>query len=108
MVSGRRQILKTILLWLLVLATPCTLFYLVLGPAIPRSRLSKIRQGMSSIEVRRILGTPDEVWDAEKIWVYSRWCNPGWVEIAFSEEQAVVYVNDESVFPPRHDTQQLP
>lgn len=108
MVSGSKQHLKSALLWLLVPAMPCALFYLILGPAVPRTQLSKVHEGMSSSEVLRILGTPNEVWDSEGIWGYSRWCNPGWVEVAFSEEQTVAYVNDESVFAPRHDTQQLP
>ena len=102
MVSDIKQLLKPVLLLMLVLGIPCALSYAVFGPAVSRTQLSKVHHGMPSNDVLRILGTPDEVWGTERIWVYSRWYNPGWVEVAFSADQTVVYVNDESVFPPRY------
>ena len=70
--------------------------YVLLRPAMPRSKLDQIRLGMSQSEVRTILGSPQE--EREEQWFYSRWGNPGYVAVSFDTSGHVIDVNDESAF----------
>jgi hypothetical protein len=70
----------------------------VAGPVIPRSRLGQLRPGMTKSEVSAILGSPQIV-EGDHEWVYSRWGNPGWIEVYFDANGSFHSVNDESPFP---------
>jgi hypothetical protein len=58
---------------------------------------------MTKSEVRAILGTPQMI-QGDREWVYSRWGNPGWVEVYFDEKGLLNRMNDESPFPLHRDT----
>ena len=66
----------------------------VLGPVIPRPQLEQLKKGMTKSEVRAILGDP-KVIDGSQ-WIYTRWANPGWVEVYFDADERFRNVNDES------------
>ena len=72
----------------------------VIGPAYPRAKLRLIQVGMTQNQVCEILGEPTE--KSEDQWIYTTPGNAGWVEVAFDTNECVAFVNDESVFPPRH------
>lgn len=71
--------------------------YLLVRPAMPRSKLSRLAIGMTKDEIRTVLGEPHKT--GENYWEYSRFGNQGWVEIHFDDAGRLVEVNDESVFP---------
>ena len=72
--------------------------YICVRPAMNRTLLLRITPGMSREQVSTLLGPPNDT-DGSGQWEYWRWGNPGWVEIAFDDQDTVVEVNDESVFP---------
>jgi hypothetical protein len=52
---------------------------------------------MSKSEVSAVLGPP-QIIQSDQGWVYSRWGNPGWVEVYFDKKGCFDCVNDESPF----------
>lgn len=76
----------------------CTPFYFSLRPAVPKYLVNNIEPGMASSKVEQILGQPQNI-ASEFEWEYWRWGNSGWLEIHFNENNRVISVNDESVFP---------
>ena len=67
------------------------------GPVIPARTLKALR-GATRSDVRQILGEPSEVMPYGD-WIYDRPLNPGWVAIAFDDDDHVRSVNDEQVDP---------
>jgi hypothetical protein len=53
---------------------------------------------MTEAEVIQILGAPPVIVHPGD-WHYSRWGNPGWLEVSFDERGRFIGVNDESAFP---------
>ncbi|HBO45266.1 MAG TPA: hypothetical protein DD670_15325 [Planctomycetaceae bacterium] len=96
----RRRTALTFIFGLLLLAVIVIALgvYVMAGPVVPRSHLRQLKQGMSKSEVRAILGNPETA-EEDREWVYSRWGNPGWVEVYFDAEGRFDRVNDESPFP---------
>ena len=74
--------------------------YLCLRPALPVDIVKRLENGMTQQRVRDLIGTPKSI-DSDGTWIYSRWCNPGWIEVRFDIDGYVSDVNDESVIPIR-------
>ncbi|NLE37590.1 MAG: outer membrane protein assembly factor BamE [Pirellulaceae bacterium] len=93
-----RRTALTFVFGLLVLAVIVVTWgvYVVAGPVVPRSQLRQLKQGMSKSEVRAILGNPETA-EEDQQWVYSRWGNPGWVEVHFDAEGRFDRVNSETI-----------
>lgn len=72
----------------------------MIGPAYSRALLRQVETGMTKQQVRDILG-PTSSAANESTWIYERSGNLGYVQVAFDQNNRVLYVNDESVFPPR-------
>lgn len=70
--------------------------WVAFGPVITPWKLPDVGRSTKA-EVLAILGKPATVTPDDE-WIYTRAANPGWVEIAFDEEDRVTAVNDESVF----------
>jgi hypothetical protein len=68
------------------------------GAILPQEELESVSIGTTHDEVKRRLGPPSEVTNHGD-WIYTKWGNPGWVEIGFDESGRVRKVNDESPFP---------
>ena len=92
------RIRSTILPLFLLLLVPAALLYLPIRSAVSPALLSKVRTGMTKIQVKSILGAPDYVHNPYQ-WDYARLGNVGYVSIGFDSNELVSYVNDESVFP---------
>ncbi|MFO1021510.1 MAG: hypothetical protein U0903_12560 [Planctomycetales bacterium] len=84
-----------ILVILFVLSVPALIIYLAARPAVPFSKLARLKPGMSREEVHAILGPPqDRVGD--DCLIYRRFANPGWVEVYFNQHDKLDHINDES------------
>lgn len=84
----------------LMLGSCIGMYRQVVGPVIPNAKIDQIVEGMSQAEVKRIVGPPTH-YDPDSSWRYERIFNPGYVQIYFSADGVVDYVNDDSVVP-RH------
>jgi len=84
---------------LCLVAIPASGLFILARPAFDRTVLSRVRPGMTKAQVSQLMGQPENIEGAHQ-WEYSRWGNAGWVEISFDENDVVLGINDESVFPP--------
>ena len=96
--SERRIRTGLLLAFAALLLFPIVTIYILARPAFDRTLLSRIAPGMTRAQVSTILGTPNGT-EGPSQWEYWRWGNAGWVEIAFTNTDNVLWVNDESVFP---------
>lgn len=81
-----------------IFVVPFVWAYVLVRPAMPRSLLNHLVNGMTYEEVREVLGEPREIRE-DSVWEYSRWGNVGWVDLHFDENGRLQNINDESVFP---------
>lgn len=81
----RRLIFAFIVLSLGLSATGIS--FIVFRPALPSHVIAAVKVGMTESEVRDIAGVPDEI-DTNGTWIYSRFGNPGWLEVHFRRKQA--------------------
>lgn len=92
---------KTYLRWVFIswpLIVGLLFAYLAMRPAWDRTKLNQLTPGMTHEQVRAIAGDPTDTYCG--YWVYERVGNGGWVEIHFDPDGRMLFVNDESVFPP--------
>ncbi|MEM9646822.1 MAG: hypothetical protein AAF989_17660, partial [Planctomycetota bacterium] len=82
-----------------VFAIAAAFVFIATRPAFDRKLLSRVRPGITRTEVSTLLGPPHNS-DGRNQWEYSRWGNAGWVEVQFDANGTVIWINDESVFPP--------
>lgn len=69
-----------------------------LGPIVSQSTLGHLKVGMTTEEVERLLGPPDELGETG-YWAYERALNPGWLTVTFNEEGRLVNYNHETAYP---------
>ncbi len=93
-----RYSLRLLLAILLVASVVLFLIRWSLGPVVSKSLLNQVKAGTSKERVVEKLGLPTHK-HSENEWYYTRFCNPGWVEIMFDNEGKVSGLNDESAFP---------
>lgn len=99
-ITGRFQYdLRTLFVWFVILAILfgiAAFAYRIGGPVLPRGELRWIKEhAATKQEVLRRFGQPTSGYEGDD-WTYQRAGNRGWVEISFSKDGRVNFVNDES------------